>query len=97
MTTGGYWYHGERRQPQHAVNDQPYQDRLLQALAEETATNLRTPLITAPSGSRSPIGALLDNHFRRHGHHRALLRQSAVPRAAGGSPSEIHHHIVLWR
>jgi NAD(P)-dependent dehydrogenase (short-subunit alcohol dehydrogenase family) len=36
LTTGGYWYHGERRQPHRAVNDQAFQDHLLQALAEET-------------------------------------------------------------
>jgi NAD(P)-dependent dehydrogenase (short-subunit alcohol dehydrogenase family) len=40
LTTGGYWYHGERSQPHPAVNDQAFQDRLLQALAEETATAL---------------------------------------------------------
>jgi NAD(P)-dependent dehydrogenase (short-subunit alcohol dehydrogenase family) len=39
-TTGGYWYHGARRQPHRAVHDQAFQDRLLQALAEETATAL---------------------------------------------------------
>jgi NAD(P)-dependent dehydrogenase (short-subunit alcohol dehydrogenase family) len=36
LTTGGYWYHGVRRQPHRAVNDQAFQDHLLQALAEET-------------------------------------------------------------
>jgi NAD(P)-dependent dehydrogenase (short-subunit alcohol dehydrogenase family) len=41
LTTGGYWYHGERRQPHHAVNDQAFQERLLQALADETGTELR--------------------------------------------------------
>ena len=40
LTTGGYWYHHERRQPHRAVNDPAFQDRLLQALAEETATAL---------------------------------------------------------
>jgi NAD(P)-dependent dehydrogenase (short-subunit alcohol dehydrogenase family) len=40
LTTGGYWYHGERRQPHRAVNDPAFQDRLLRALAEETATAL---------------------------------------------------------
>jgi NAD(P)-dependent dehydrogenase (short-subunit alcohol dehydrogenase family) len=40
LTTGGYWYHGERRQPHRAVHDEAFQDRLLQALAEETATPL---------------------------------------------------------
>jgi NAD(P)-dependent dehydrogenase (short-subunit alcohol dehydrogenase family) len=38
LTTGGYWYHGERRQPHGSVHDRAFQDRLLQALAEETAT-----------------------------------------------------------
>lgn len=40
LTTGGYWYHGGRRQPHRAVHDRAFQDRLLQALAEETATAL---------------------------------------------------------
>ena len=40
LTTGGYWYHGKRRQPHRAVNDQAFQDRLLHALAEETAVLL---------------------------------------------------------
>jgi NAD(P)-dependent dehydrogenase (short-subunit alcohol dehydrogenase family) len=40
LTSGGYWYHGERRQPHRSVHDQAFQDRLLQALAEETATPL---------------------------------------------------------
>jgi hypothetical protein len=40
-TTGGYWYHGQRRQPHSAVNDQSFQDRLLQTLAEETGVVLR--------------------------------------------------------
>ena len=40
LTTGGYWYHAERHQPHHAVNDQSFQDRLLQALAEETGVVL---------------------------------------------------------
>src|SRR3954471_19537200 len=41
LTTGGYWYHGQRRQPHIAVNDQSFQDRLLQTLAEETGAVLR--------------------------------------------------------
>ncbi|MFI7407427.1 SDR family NAD(P)-dependent oxidoreductase [Streptomyces sp. NPDC049627] len=40
LTTGGYWYHGQRQQPHRAVHDEPFQDRLLQALAEETGTVL---------------------------------------------------------
>jgi NAD(P)-dependent dehydrogenase (short-subunit alcohol dehydrogenase family) len=40
LTSGGYWYHGERRQPHRSVHDRAFQDRLLQALAEETATPL---------------------------------------------------------
>jgi NAD(P)-dependent dehydrogenase (short-subunit alcohol dehydrogenase family) len=40
LTTGGYWYHGQRRQPHRAVNDQAFQDHLLQALAEETGVVL---------------------------------------------------------
>jgi NAD(P)-dependent dehydrogenase (short-subunit alcohol dehydrogenase family) len=38
LTTGGYWYHRERRQPHRAVDDKAFQDRLLHALAEETGT-----------------------------------------------------------
>jgi NAD(P)-dependent dehydrogenase (short-subunit alcohol dehydrogenase family) len=37
-TSGGYWYHRERRQPHRAVNDRAFQERLLEALAEETGT-----------------------------------------------------------
>lgn len=40
LTTGGYWYHQERQEPHAAVHDTAFQDRLLQALAEETATEL---------------------------------------------------------
>lgn len=40
LTTGGYWYHGERRQPHAAVHDRVFQDRLLRTLAEETGTAL---------------------------------------------------------
>ncbi|MEV1069936.1 hypothetical protein [Streptomyces sp. NPDC050263] len=40
LTTGGYWYHRERQQPHPAVHDEAFQDRLLQALAEETGTAL---------------------------------------------------------
>jgi NAD(P)-dependent dehydrogenase (short-subunit alcohol dehydrogenase family) len=38
LTSGGYWYHRERREPHRAVHDRALQDRLLQALAEETGT-----------------------------------------------------------
>lgn len=40
LGSGGYWYHGERRQPHPAVNDHGFQDQLLQALAEETGVPL---------------------------------------------------------
>ncbi|MFH9552857.1 SDR family NAD(P)-dependent oxidoreductase [Streptomyces sp. NPDC017435] len=40
LTTGGYWYHGERTQPHRAVLDEAFQDRLLHALAEETGIAL---------------------------------------------------------
>jgi NAD(P)-dependent dehydrogenase (short-subunit alcohol dehydrogenase family) len=39
LTTGGYWYHRERREPHRSVNDRAFQDHLLQALAEETGTH----------------------------------------------------------
>jgi NAD(P)-dependent dehydrogenase (short-subunit alcohol dehydrogenase family) len=40
LTTGGYWYHRERQDPHAAVHDTAFQDRLLQALAQETGTPL---------------------------------------------------------
>ncbi|MFE9449901.1 hypothetical protein [Streptomyces sp. NPDC006739] len=40
LTTGGYWYHGERLRPHRAVHDEAFQDRLLEALAMETGTAL---------------------------------------------------------
>jgi NAD(P)-dependent dehydrogenase (short-subunit alcohol dehydrogenase family) len=40
LTTGGYWYHQERREPHAAVHDTTFQDRLLQVLAQETGTAL---------------------------------------------------------
>ncbi|MFJ4206050.1 SDR family NAD(P)-dependent oxidoreductase [Streptomyces sviceus] len=40
LTTGGYWYHGERTQPHLAVHDEAFQDRLLHTLAEETGIGL---------------------------------------------------------
>lgn len=39
-TTGGYWYHRHRRLPHAAVHDEAFQDRLLDALAEETGVAL---------------------------------------------------------
>ncbi|MGP4048420.1 SDR family NAD(P)-dependent oxidoreductase [Streptomyces sp. 2A115] len=36
LTTGGYWHHRQRQQPHPAVNDQTFQDHLLQTLTEET-------------------------------------------------------------
>ncbi|MFD8459894.1 SDR family NAD(P)-dependent oxidoreductase [Streptomyces antimycoticus] len=40
LSTGGYWYHRQRRQPHRAVHDEEFQDRLLRTLAEETGTAL---------------------------------------------------------
>ncbi|MFF8597181.1 hypothetical protein ACF061_38455 [Streptomyces sp. NPDC015220] len=40
LTTGGYWYHRQRRQPHAAVHDEAFQDRLLQVLAEETGARI---------------------------------------------------------
>ncbi|MHA7279146.1 SDR family NAD(P)-dependent oxidoreductase [Arthrobacter sp. MDT2-2] len=40
LTSGGYWYHRRRREPHRAVHDVAFQDRLLQALAEETGVPL---------------------------------------------------------
>jgi NAD(P)-dependent dehydrogenase (short-subunit alcohol dehydrogenase family) len=40
LTSGGYWYHRQRREPHPAVHDQRFQHRLLDALAEETATTV---------------------------------------------------------
>jgi NAD(P)-dependent dehydrogenase (short-subunit alcohol dehydrogenase family) len=39
-TSGGYWYHQQRRDPHPAVGDHPFQDALLDALAEATGTRL---------------------------------------------------------
>lgn len=36
LTTGGYWYHRERQEPHASAHDTAFQDRLLQALAQET-------------------------------------------------------------
>ncbi|MFC8797855.1 SDR family NAD(P)-dependent oxidoreductase [Promicromonospora sp. NPDC057138] len=40
LTTSGYWYHQERQEPHLAAHDVTFQDRLLQALAQETGTTL---------------------------------------------------------
>jgi len=40
LTTGGYWYHQRRQEPHAAVHDTAFQDRLLQALKQETGTPL---------------------------------------------------------
>jgi NAD(P)-dependent dehydrogenase (short-subunit alcohol dehydrogenase family) len=40
VTTGGYWYHQQRRPPHRAVHDELFQDQLLEALAEETGVPL---------------------------------------------------------
>ncbi|MEV5172383.1 SDR family NAD(P)-dependent oxidoreductase [Streptomyces flaveolus] len=40
LTTGGYWYHRQRQEPHRSVHDETFQDRLLQALAQETGTAL---------------------------------------------------------
>ncbi|MFF8375641.1 SDR family NAD(P)-dependent oxidoreductase [Streptomyces sp. NPDC015661] len=40
LTTGGYWYHRQLTEPHPAVHDEQFQDRLLDALAEETGTAL---------------------------------------------------------
>jgi NAD(P)-dependent dehydrogenase (short-subunit alcohol dehydrogenase family) len=43
LTSGGYWYHRQRRRPHRAVNDHAFQDLLLQALAVETGVRLAEP------------------------------------------------------
>ncbi|GHB67092.1 short-chain dehydrogenase [Streptomyces cirratus] len=40
LTSGGYWYHRQRREPHEAVHDHGFQDRLLRALARETGVPL---------------------------------------------------------
>lgn len=40
LVSGGYWYHREQLEPHRAVHDEAFQDRLLDALAEETGTAL---------------------------------------------------------
>jgi NAD(P)-dependent dehydrogenase (short-subunit alcohol dehydrogenase family) len=39
-TSGGYWYHRQRRQPHPAVHDESFQNRLLQTLDQETGITL---------------------------------------------------------
>jgi NAD(P)-dependent dehydrogenase (short-subunit alcohol dehydrogenase family) len=57
-TTGGYWYHRMRQEPHHAVTKKTFQDRLLEALANETGVALspkRQPTDRAvPDGHRLP-------------------------------------------
>jgi hypothetical protein len=40
LRTGGYWFHQRLRDPHPAVHDDKFQNRLLDALAEETGTAL---------------------------------------------------------
>ena len=40
LTSGGYWYHQQRRDPAAAVHDRRFQDELLEALAGFTGTRL---------------------------------------------------------
>ena len=40
--TGGYWHHGEQRQPHPAVTDAAFQQELLAALADATGVELPT-------------------------------------------------------
>ena len=40
LSTGGYWYHRERRRPHPAVHDESFQNHLLESLAEETGRTL---------------------------------------------------------
>ena len=40
LTTGGYWHHQQRSQAHPAVNDEKFQRRLLDALAQFTGTGL---------------------------------------------------------
>lgn len=40
LTSGGYWYHGRRREPHLSVHDTGFQDALLSVLAKETGTAL---------------------------------------------------------
>jgi NAD(P)-dependent dehydrogenase (short-subunit alcohol dehydrogenase family) len=40
LTSGGYWYHRQRREPHDAVHDTAFQDELLRVLADETGVAL---------------------------------------------------------
>jgi NAD(P)-dependent dehydrogenase (short-subunit alcohol dehydrogenase family) len=40
LTSGGYWYHQERREPAPSAHDQRFQDELLEALARFTGARL---------------------------------------------------------
>jgi NAD(P)-dependent dehydrogenase (short-subunit alcohol dehydrogenase family) len=42
-TSGGYWYHRRRDEPAPSVQDQRFQDQLLEELARFTATRLAAP------------------------------------------------------
>src|SRR3954449_7023907 len=48
-TSGGYWYHQERREPARSVHDQRFQDELLEDLARFTCARLpsRPPALRA--------------------------------------------------
>jgi hypothetical protein len=41
LTSGGYWHHQRRLAPAPIVNDQRFQDQLLEDLAEFTGTAIR--------------------------------------------------------
>jgi hypothetical protein len=40
LSSGGYWYHGQRQTPHPAANDPRFQDALLARLAEHTGVTL---------------------------------------------------------
>ncbi len=41
LTSGGYWYHQRRTDPHQAVEDEMFQDQLLDELARFTGTDIR--------------------------------------------------------
>ncbi|WP_457253625.1 SDR family NAD(P)-dependent oxidoreductase [Pedococcus sp. P5_B7] len=43
LTSGGYWYHRQRRDPDAAVHDVQFQDQLLAALAQHTGVVVPEP------------------------------------------------------
>lgn len=52
QTTGGYWFHQQRREPHPSVDDVSFQDQLLAALTEETGTSFeQVPVGSLPSTS----------------------------------------------